>query len=166
VKRLMNLKFYQGLDSDITYYEDSMQYCIFKTMKNRIELRSNHLIILMTILVLTYSCISRDSGFAEGMSFDEPLSDTRFRTWPAGDTFFVYPGAKTSIRFEKLREGIQDFEKIRIIENGLKKLGTPEADRKLEEIHEHLAGFTIESIAEGKALKTVIKAREVINSMY
>nr|MCU0386946.1 DUF4091 domain-containing protein [Flavihumibacter sp.] len=33
----------------------------------------------------------------------------------AGDTYQVYPGPSSSIRFEKLVEGIQDFEKIRIL---------------------------------------------------
>jgi hypothetical protein len=27
----------------------------------------------------------------------------------------VYPGARSSIRFERLRDGIQDYEKIRIL---------------------------------------------------
>jgi hypothetical protein len=46
---------------------------------------------------------------------ENPLTDSRFRTWPAGDTFIVYPEARSSIRFECLMEGIQDFEKLSII---------------------------------------------------
>jgi hypothetical protein len=46
---------------------------------------------------------------------ENPLLDSRFRTWPAGDTYIIYPGARSSIRFERLREGIQDAEKIRIL---------------------------------------------------
>ncbi|WP_293308784.1 DUF4091 domain-containing protein [Pedobacter sp. UBA5917] len=42
-----------------------------------------------------------------------PLTDTRFTAWPAGDTYQVYPGPLSSVRFEKLIEGGQDFEKIR-----------------------------------------------------
>jgi hypothetical protein len=45
----------------------------------------------------------------------EPLIDSRFRTWPAGDTSIIYPDGRSSIRFERLREGIQDAEKIRIL---------------------------------------------------
>ncbi len=96
---------------------------------------------------------------------EQPLTDTRFRTWPAGDTFFVYPGAKTSIRFEKLREGIQDFEKLRIITNQLKKEGTPETASKLAVIDQLLKEFTTESITEGKALTTVLKGKDFINSL-
>jgi hypothetical protein len=39
----------------------------------------------------------------------------RFRTWSSGDISIVYPEARSSIRFERLREGIQDFEKMRIL---------------------------------------------------
>ena len=44
----------------------------------------------------------------------DPLRDSRFRTWAAGDTYSVYPG-RSSIRFERLTEGIQDCEKIRLL---------------------------------------------------
>ncbi|TMU57028.1 DUF4091 domain-containing protein [Flagellimonas algicola] len=46
---------------------------------------------------------------------ENPLQDSRFRTWPAGDTYLVYPGNRSSIRFETLREGIQDAEKVRVL---------------------------------------------------
>lgn len=45
----------------------------------------------------------------------DPIRDSRFRTWSAGDTYIVYPEARSSIRFERVREGIQDFEKMRIL---------------------------------------------------
>ena len=45
----------------------------------------------------------------------QPLHDTRFRSWPAGDTYVVYPYGRSSVRFEKLIEGIQAHEKIRIL---------------------------------------------------
>ena len=44
-----------------------------------------------------------------------PLHDTRFRAWPAGDTYMVYPYGRSSVRFEKLIEGIQACEKVRIL---------------------------------------------------
>lgn len=44
-----------------------------------------------------------------------PLQDSRFRQWPAWDTYLVYPGFRSSVRFEKLIEGIQLFEKIRLL---------------------------------------------------
>jgi hypothetical protein len=45
----------------------------------------------------------------------DPSRDARHTLWPAGDCFLVYPGGNSCIRFEKLREGISDFEKIMIL---------------------------------------------------
>ncbi len=41
---------------------------------------------------------------------DDPLKTGDFGPWPSGDTFLVYPGPKSSLRFELLKQGIQDFE--------------------------------------------------------
>ena len=54
---------------------------------------------------------------------ENPLQDSRFRTWPAGDTYIVYPKGRSSIRYERLREGIQDYEKTRIVLNALHERG-------------------------------------------
>ena len=62
-----------------------------------------------------------------------PLHDTRFRAWPAGDTYMVYPHGRSSVRFEKLIEGIQAYEKVRILreefmaENNASKLAELDA---------------------------------------
>ncbi|MBZ4189431.1 DUF4091 domain-containing protein [Niabella beijingensis] len=52
---------------------------------------------------------------------EQPLVDSRFRTWPAGDTYIVYPQARSSIRYERLLEGIQDYEKVRIVKKLLEQ---------------------------------------------
>jgi len=65
-----------------------------------------------------YAAAQGYSGFlrwAYNSWVEDPLQDTRFVSWPAGDCFLVYPGARSSIRFERLREGIQDYEKIQIL---------------------------------------------------
>lgn len=41
-----------------------------------------------------------------------PFESTDFGNWESGDCFLVYPGNKSSIRFEKLRDGIEEFEKL------------------------------------------------------
>lgn len=46
---------------------------------------------------------------------DDPVRDARHGSWPAGDCFLIYPGGNSCVRFEKLREGIVDYEKIRIL---------------------------------------------------
>lgn len=68
----------------------------------------------------------------------EPLIDSRFRTWPAGDTYTIYPDGRSSIRFERLREGIQDAEKIRILRE--KFQNEPE---KLAQLNEMVSRFNI-----------------------
>ncbi len=55
----------------------------------------------------------------------DPLKTTDYprRRWPTGDCFLIYPGPRSSIRFERLREGIQDYEKIRLIRQALTAKG-------------------------------------------
>lgn len=84
----------------------------------------------------------------------DPLTDTRFRTWPAGDCFVVYPGGRGSVRFSKLTEGIQDFEKVRILRSRWQETGN---EAKLGQLTGILKSFTSETVlAEGptKALAT------------
>jgi hypothetical protein len=38
---------------------------------------------------------------------ENPLVSTDFTSWPSGDCFLVYPGDRSSIRFERLRDGIE-----------------------------------------------------------
>ena len=49
----------------------------------------------------------------------DPLFDTSFNphhgSWAPGDTFLIYPGPRLSVRFENLRDSIENFEKIRIL---------------------------------------------------
>lgn len=45
----------------------------------------------------------------------DPLFDSSFGPWPAGDTFLIYPGPRSSIRWEMLRDGIEEAEKIRVL---------------------------------------------------
>ena len=41
------------------------------------------------------------------------MMDSRFGSWPAGDTYFTYPGCRSSMRFERLIDGIENAEKVR-----------------------------------------------------
>ena len=50
------------------------------------------------------------------INWDEhPLTDSRFRKFGSGDTYCYYPGNRSSVRFERLIEGIHQFEKIHIL---------------------------------------------------
>ena len=72
----------------------------------------------------------------------QPLHDTRFRQWPAGDTYMVYPYGRSSVRFEKLIEGIQAFEKVRILRE---EFTATNNTQKLAELNALLALFGYDS---------------------
>ena len=66
----------------------------------------------------------------------EPLLDSRYITWAAGDTYLIYPGARTSIRFERLVSGIQDYEKIRILRQEQKPAALQRLNKALNSFDE------------------------------
>lgn len=90
----------------------------------------------------------------------DPLKDSRFITWPAGDTYQVYPGPLTSIRFEKLIEGVQDFEKINILREEYK---TNNQKAKLKELEAALKTFKIKDLAKKTASQMVEKYKPLLN---
>lgn len=77
------------------------------------------------------------------------VRDARHPFWPAGDCFLVYPGGQSSVRLEKLREGIVDFEKLQI----LKEKAAQSKEKKVgvlwSELEQHL-----ESLLQEKDVKT------------
>jgi hypothetical protein len=95
----------------------------------------------------------------------EPLKDSRFRNWPAGDTYFVYPEARTSIRFERLREGIQDFEKIRIIREKLKTKNTQEARDGLKLLEEHLQKYEISALENTPSAVMLQEGKSILDRL-
>jgi Glycoside hydrolase 123, catalytic domain/Glycoside hydrolase 123 N-terminal domain len=74
----------------------------------------------------------------------DPVRDARHVLWPAGDTFLIYPGAVSSIRFEKLREGIVDYEKIRLIRQRAAPATDPETTRLLADLNRYLGAIALE----------------------
>mgnify|MGYP000372148276 CR=1 FL=1 len=91
----------------------------------------------------------------------EPLLDSRFRTWAAGDTYLVYPGARSCIRFERLIEGIQAHEKITILRQEFEKKGDKAGLKKIEKM---LAPFRLGAMPEIPAAVTVNRANQILNS--
>lgn len=89
----------------------------------------------------------------------EPLQDTRFRTWAAGDCFLFYPGGRSSVRMEKLLEGIQDFEKVRILKAEFRN-----HPAKLKRIGQILSDFRLERLTSTPSEQMVDKARKAINN--
>lgn len=89
----------------------------------------------------------------------EPLLDSRFRTWAAGDTYLIYPGDRSSLRFEKLIEGIQAYEKIRILREEYSASGNARAMRRLDEA---LAEFRLSDLPSAPASAPVMKMKGLL----
>jgi hypothetical protein len=78
---------------------------------------------------------------------EDPTRDARHGSWAAGDCFLVYPGGNSCIRYEKLREGIVDFEKIRIL-----RQQTAAKKELWKKFDEHLKVFTTEKTFDSKKI--------------
>jgi len=91
----------------------------------------------------------------------EPLLDSRFRTWAAGDCYLVYPYGFSSIRMERLTEGLQDYEKIRILRN---EFSTKKDEAKLTKLNAVVTLFSADNIRERNATEDVANAHKMLNS--
>lgn len=89
----------------------------------------------------------------------EPLLDSRFYTWAAGDTYLIYPGARTSMRFERLIQGIQAYEKINILRTEYEHDNNTQ---KLQEIKRALDLFDENKLPDTTAAQAIMKAKQMI----
>ena len=102
---------------------------------------------------------------------ENPLVSTDFTSWPSGDCFLIYPGDRSSVRFERLRDGIESFEKIRLLREHAKKSPEPALTAALAELDKALADFTwargsksgVHAADVGKVNATVLKASLVLS---
>ena len=92
----------------------------------------------------------------------DPLRDTRFGSWSSGDAYLVYPGLRSSIRFERLIEGIQDFEKINVLKDGFIK---SDQQDKLLQLKSILEGFDIRALKNKNAAEVLETSRDRLNSL-
>mgnify|MGYP003575916133 CR=1 FL=1 len=89
-----------------------------------------------------------------------PMQDSRFELGPGGDTYQIYPGAQSSIRFEKLIEGIQDFEKINVLKKEYKATNNK---RALDRLEQALQAFQINKLKTEKAADMVNAVKPLLN---
>lgn len=90
-----------------------------------------------------------------------PLECTDFGSWTTGDCFLVYPGNRSSIRFERLRDGIEEFEKINLLR--ARAAESPEAAAAVERMNARLAVlFTVETSTRPGHDQAVQEARAII----
>lgn len=93
----------------------------------------------------------------------DPLRDSRFRTWAAGDTYSIYPGARPSIRFERLVEGLQNAEKIRQLRMLLKKNGKKAQLKRLNNIVAEFTPGRMTKEKEANAADMIKKLERLLN---
>ena len=97
---------------------------------------------------------------------EDVLRDARHISWAAGDCYMIYPGGKSCIRFEKLREGIVDYEKIRIIREKAEGSNNPKVKSLLKALNEHLGVFVKEKdFDEVKIAKDIAKGNQYIQEL-
>lgn len=90
----------------------------------------------------------------------DPLHDSRFRSWAAGDCYLVYPGS-SSIRMERLVEGIQDAEKIRILRKEFAENGEV---AKLKKLNQTVSGSMPEKLNGQNASQMVRNGRKLLST--
>lgn len=91
-----------------------------------------------------------------------PLTDACFTAWPAGDPFLVYPDGRSSIRFERMAEGIQQYEKVRLLKEEARSKGNKSMLKKIENI---LSAFDEKLLDQTTATEAVNRAKAAINRL-
>jgi hypothetical protein len=95
----------------------------------------------------------------------DPFLDTNHVAWPAGDCFLIYPGPRSSIRFERLREGIQDYEKIRLLCPAVAGNQDPEVRGALERVNAALSQVTFENARQKPAAEAVNAVKKELETL-
>ncbi|HEX4852217.1 MAG TPA: glycoside hydrolase domain-containing protein, partial [Puia sp.] len=96
----------------------------------------------------------------------DPIRDARYGSWAAGDCYLVYPGGNSSIRFEKLREGIADYEKIRILKEKAAKSADKKIQQLMQELNQHLKTLVVEKdFKTEKIIHDVEKGNKLVEEL-
>ncbi len=93
---------------------------------------------------------------------ENPMVDSRYIKWPSGDTYLVYPHALSSVRFERLREGIQDFEKIRILEEKLAENSSENGAWSKEKLKSFFSSFHGKTLNDRSAAEVIQEGKKLI----
>jgi hypothetical protein len=91
----------------------------------------------------------------------DPVSDSRFTAWSGGDTYIVYPGARSSLRWERLIEGIQAFEKYHILREMAVRTNNKSTLSSLDAIVELIDPKNLEAGTD----KMISKAKKKLNQL-
>ncbi len=96
------------------------------------------------------------------INWDEhPLTDSRFRKFGSGDTYCYYPGNRSSVRFERMIEGIHQYEKIQI----LKEEYAANNPERLETLNALLKRFESHAVAGEECAAKVNDIEAFLNGL-
>ncbi len=90
---------------------------------------------------------------------EDPQYDSRFDRFPSGDTYMVYPFARSSMRFERLIDGIEEAEKARI--RKLETSGRPERYEPVRRVLERIRATDINDPSQPWR-EIIAEAREAV----
>jgi len=93
---------------------------------------------------------------------ENPEIDSRYTKWPSGDTFLIYPGPRSSVRFERLREGIQDYEKIRILREELAGNTSTKAAKAKARLDDFLNSIDSKTLDDQSAADVINKGKQLV----
>ena len=85
-----------------------------------------------------------------------PCQDSRFITWASGDCYLAYPTG-SSIRMERLTEGIQAYEKLRILRPTLNAAQLKQLDKALEPFRPVVYDTALDAAQAVNAAKATLK---------
>lgn len=86
---------------------------------------------------------------------DNPLTDTRFRLFAPGDTYLIYPGPRSSVRYERFIEGVAMAEKVRILREEYVAKGNNAA---LDALNKQVEAFAPAGIPTGHTAAGMVNA--------
>ena len=96
---------------------------------------------------------------------ENPQYDSRFAKFASGDTYFIYPYARSSIRFERLIDGIEAYEKAKILMYDFTVSNRAERLEPLNEVLERMRTTTPQDKTQpwNEILRDAIKALDDIS---
>lgn len=90
---------------------------------------------------------------------DNPLTDTRFRLFAPGDTYLIYPGPRSSVRYERFIEGVAMTEKVRILREEYAAKGNNAA---LDALNKQVEAFAPAGIPTGQTAAGMVNALQLL----
>ncbi len=95
-----------------------------------------------------------------------PFEHSNFVNWSPGDCWLVYPGNLSSVHFERLRDGMEEYEKVALLRRAAAAEGaSPELKAAVQAMDEGLkALFTIERSQGDSHAEDIRRAHELISA--